>query len=97
MEGSDPDASIFRYRFVINQASSARDLYLVVPAYLRLVGLLERLRRHEDALEVIQGFEKRYEGKKSVAPFPTEAQRGAISVHKSRIVMMQRQPTAVAT
>ena len=27
----------------------------------------------------------------------TEAQRGAISVSKSRIVMMQRQPSAVAT
>lgn len=96
MEGSDPEAALFRYRFVVSQASSARDLYLVVPAYIRLVDLLAKLERHEEALEVIHEFEKRYEGKKPVAPFPTEAQKGAMSIHKARLVMMVRQVSAVA-
>lgn len=96
MEGSDPEAALFRYKFVISQASSARDLYLVVPAYLRQVELLGKLKRKEEALEVIEGFEKRYEGKKPIPPFPTEAQRGTISLHKSRLVMTMRQIGVVA-
>lgn len=96
MEGSDSEAAVFRYRFVVTQATSARDLYLVVPAYLRLVELLARLKRHEEAVEVIQGFEKRYEDKKPIPPFPTEAQKGAMSIIKSRLVMAMRQVGAVA-
>ncbi len=96
MEGSDPEAALFRYRFVVSQASSARDLYLVVPAYLRLVDLLAKLERNEEALEIIQSFERRYEGKKPLPPFPTEAQKGTMSVHKSRLVMMMRQVGAMA-
>lgn len=96
MEGSDPEASLFRYRFVVTQATSARDLYLVVPAYVRLVDLLAKVGRDEEALEVINGFENRYEGKKPIPPFPTEAQRGAMSVQKSRLAMKTRQVNAVA-
>ncbi len=96
MEESDSEAAIFRYKFVVTQATSARDLYLVVPAYIRLVELLAKLNRQEDALEVIQGFEKRYEGKKPIPPFPTEAQKGAMSIHKSRLVMGRRQVGSVA-
>lgn len=96
MEESDPQAATFRYKFVVTQATSARDLYLVVPAYLRLVELLGKLERHEEALEVIQGFEQRYEGKKPLPPFPTEAQKGAMSIQKSRLAVMVRRVATVA-
>lgn len=95
-EGEDPEAAVFRYRFVVSQATSARDLYLVVPAYLRLVELLERIGRCDEALEVIQSFETRFEGKRPVPPFPTEAQRGVVSIHKSRLLLARREPLGVS-
>ena len=97
LQGSDPEAALFRYRFVVNEATAARDLHFVVPAYMRLTEVLERLERVEEGLEVIKDFEQRYAGKKPVSPFPTEAQRGQMSIRKSRLVMAMSKATAEAT
>lgn len=94
LQSTDPEGALFRYRFVVNEASAARDLHFVVPAYLRLTEVLERLGRVEEGLEVIKDFEHRFAGKKPVSPFPTEAQRGHMSIRKSRLVMAMSQANA---
>jgi hypothetical protein len=86
LEGSDHEAAIVRYRYVVEQAKGARDLYLLVPAYLRLVDLLERIGRLEEALEVIEHFEHRFAKRKAIFYYPNETQRGAMSIMKSRMV-----------
>lgn len=94
LQGTEPEGALFRYRFVVNEATAGRDLHFVVPAYMRLTETLERLGRVEEGLEVIKDFEQRYAGKKPVAPFPTEAQRGHMSIRKSRLVMAMSQANA---
>ncbi len=84
LEGTDPRAAVSHYRSVVDQARGARDLRLVVPAYLRLVELLERVGRAQEALQVIEQFEKRFAWKRAVFYYPNDAQRQAMSVRKSR-------------
>jgi len=84
-ETSDPETAIIRYRFVIDQAKEARDLPFVVPSYFRLVDVLAQVGGPDDALEVIDRFEQRYESKKPIPYFPTETQRGLMSLKKSRL------------
>ena len=85
LEGTDPQAAISHYHYVVDQASGARDLHWVVPAYLRLAELLQRVGRLPEALEVIDQFEKRFAWKRAVFYYPNDAQRQAMSVHKSRL------------
>lgn len=93
LEGSDIEGALFRYRYVVEQARGARDLNLVVPAYLRLVELLERAKKNQEALEVVSQFEKRFARKKSVFYYPKDAQRDAMSSLKSRLLSrVHRQP-----
>ncbi len=90
-EREDPEGALFRYRFVVDQATGGRDLHFVVPSYFGLCSLLERLGRYKEALEVIDHFEKRFGSKKSAPHFPNETQRGLMSIGKSRLVMKLRQ------
>ena len=91
MEETDPEASLFRYRFVVEQATGARDLYFVVPSYFGLVSGLERLGQFQEALKCIDKFEERFAEKKQAPHFPTETQRGLMSIQKSRLVMRLRE------
>ena len=96
---ADMEKAVVRYRYIIEHARGARDLRLVVPAYLHLSEALVTLSRPQEAMEVIYGFEKRFKRKKSVFYFPNEAQRGIMSVGKARLMAQQtmRQPTRIAS
>ena len=84
-EGTDPYASVFAYQQIIQEAQEVRDLPLIVPAYLRLTGLLDRQGRTQEALEVIEDFEKRYPPSKTGPYFPKGMQRGLMTIKKSRL------------
>ncbi len=96
-EAGDPEASIVRYRFVIDQAKEARDLPFVVPSYFRLTELLVKVARPHEALDVIDRFEERYRAKKALPYSPTETQRGLMSLKKSRLKAQLKSPQLVAS
>ncbi len=85
LEGQDLAGAISLYRSIVEEARGARDLRLLVPAYLRLAELLERVDRPEEALEVIQRFEKRFHLRKSLFYYPSETQRGVMAGRASRL------------
>lgn len=85
LEGTDAEASAIRYRYVIEQAKGARDLYLLVPAYLRLAELFERLGKVEECLKVIEHFEQRFAKRRPSFYYPNESQRHSMSLMKSRM------------
>jgi hypothetical protein len=84
-ELSNPETSIMGYRYVIDHAKQVRDLQCVLPSFMRMADLLIAQRRHGDALELIDRFEKRYAKKKAGPLFPTEIQRGVMSLKKARL------------
>jgi hypothetical protein len=90
-EETKPETSITNYRYLLDQAREVRHLPLVVPSYFRLTELLARLGRTQEALDVIEQFESRYKGKKPGPHFPTETQRGLMSLKKSRLNVTLRQ------
>ncbi len=90
LEGSDPEASAVRYRYVVEEAKGARDLYLLVPAYLRLAELFERLRKVNEALEIVEHFEKRFAKRRASFYYPNESQRGSMSLLKSRVRVTEK-------
>lgn len=84
-ENLHPVAAQTGYRQVINDAQEVRDLTLVVPAYLRLTQLLARDGRADDALEVIDDFERRYPKDKTGPHYPKGVHRGMMTIMKSRL------------
>jgi hypothetical protein len=60
-EGSDPEAAILGYRYVIEHAEEERDAPFLIPSYFRLSDLLERMARPADALPVVNQFLKLYD------------------------------------
>lgn len=84
-ERSNPDQAVEHYRFVIENATKERDLAFLVPAYLRLVDLLEQRGRLDEALKSVdQFFSKQAEIQPPHAP--TDAQRSLMSLHKTRLM-----------
>jgi len=93
-EGSNPDIALQRYRFVVENAKSERDSKFLVPAFLRLVDLLERAGHQAEALEVVDRFLRAY-GDKSKGPHaPTEQQLTLMSLRKTRL-MTAKEKSAV--
>lgn len=84
-ELSNPETSMMGYRYVIDHARQVRDLQYVLPSFMRMVDLLIGQRRYNDGLELIERFEKRYAKKKTGPLYPTEIQRGLISLKKARL------------
>ncbi len=84
-EKLDPIAALAAYRVVINHAQEIHDLSLVVPAYLRLTELLVRQGRTEEALEVIEDFERRYPQDKTGPHYANGRQRGMMAITKSHL------------
>ncbi|HKC94037.1 MAG TPA: hypothetical protein VKB81_08475 [Nitrospira sp.] len=84
-ETINPDLAIQRYRYVVDQAREIRHLLLLVPAHLQLVTVLAREKRYEEAIQAIVQFESRFPRNKRARHFPTEAQRGVMSLKKSRL------------
>ena len=93
-EGSNPDIALQRYRFVVENAKSDRDSRFLVPAFLRLVDLLERAGNQAEALEVLNKFLRAY-GDKTKGPYaPTEQQLTLMSLRKTRL-MTAKEKSAV--
>lgn len=84
-ETADSASAQSCYRQIIQQAQEVRDLPLVVPAYLRSTELLARQGRPEEALAIIEEFEKRYPQGKTGPSHPTRTQRGVMTIEKSRL------------
>ncbi len=59
-EQHNANVAIEGYRYVTNRAKEPRHFPLVVPAYLRLIAVLLRVGREEEARQVIEQFESRF-------------------------------------
>ncbi len=84
-EKVDAGSALTCYQQIIQQAQEVRDLPLVAPAYLRSVEILARQGQNEEALALVEQFEKRYREGKSGPNHPTRIQRGMISIEKTRL------------
>lgn len=93
-ETVNSDVAIASYRFVVGQAKEIRHLMLLVPAYLRLVPLLIRARRRDEALEAIEGFETRFPSTKRGRHFPSPEQRNAIRAYKAHLLDSRPLPSS---
>jgi hypothetical protein len=82
-EKGDMNLAIAGYRYVIERAKEDRHRSLVVPAYLRLIGLLLRAGSADEARQAIQQFEKRFPPNQSDPAAPTTLQRKALEEMKS--------------
>ena len=82
-EKDDMTLAIAGYRYVIERAKETRHRSLVVPAYLRLIGLLLRSGSEDEARQTIQQFEKRFPPNQSDEGAPTTLQRNALEEIKS--------------
>jgi hypothetical protein len=92
-ETINADVAIQSYRYVVDQAREIRHLLLLVPAYLQLVDVLGRTERYEEAIQAIEQFEFRFPRNKRARHFPTEVQRGIMSLKKSRLKVAQAHQT----
>ncbi len=95
-EPSHPEQASQHYQEVINNASGARDLRLVVPAFLRIVKTLERLNRFNEAIDYIRDFEIRFSKKKSSFYYPTGEQRWWMATMKSQLQKMNKNLNVLA-
>ncbi|MER3423208.1 MAG: hypothetical protein C4293_08230 [Nitrospiraceae bacterium] len=98
VEESDPELAIFRYRFVIENAKANHELPLVVPSYLRMADLLERIRRTKEALDIISQFERVCSETKMRRYSPSAVQSGAMSLRKTRLMLaLKGSPKSIAS
>ena len=86
LEGTDLEAAIAQYRYVLDRAKSSRDVRLLVPAYRRLAELLQRVGRPHEALEVVERFEKRFSAKQQLLYRPTTDRWDNMPVRKSVVL-----------
>ncbi len=93
-EKKNPAESIQHYRQVINEASGARDLRLLVPAFLRLSELLEKSNQFHESLAITKQFEHRFLKHKKIFYYPSAEQRWVMAVRKSRIIKRLKMPTS---
>jgi hypothetical protein len=91
-ETVNPDVAIAGYRFAVEQAKEIRHLMLLVPAYLRLIPLLIRAGRRDEALEAIGRFETRFPASRRGRHFPSPEQRNAIRMYKADLLNTQPLP-----
>jgi hypothetical protein len=94
-EHEDMDSAIVLYHSIVDQAKGARDLRLLVPAYLRLTELLEQAGRHEEALAMAKRFDKRFPRRRRAFYYPTENQRATMVARQFRLLSHVRQQRAV--
>lgn len=91
----DANLAIAGYRYVIERAKEARHLSLVVPAYLRLIGLLLRVGPEDEARQAIEQFERRFPPEQPDSDTPSTAQRKALEEMKS--LLWESQSLKVST
>ncbi len=74
-----------KYRTVVDQAKTDRDLELVLPAYFRMLDILERGQRAKEALEIIDRLEKHFSPSTNGRQRPSAAQLETLSLRKTRL------------
>lgn len=84
-EGKNEAAAVSKYRTVVEQAKTEHDLNLVLPAYFRMLDILERIERAGEALEMIDRLEKQFSPSTNGRHRPTAAQRETLSLRKTRL------------
>lgn len=93
----NPRPAIDKYRHTIEHSKEVRHMPLIVPAYLRLVDLLTVNGQTNEALRLIEQFEKRYQAKPSGWYTPTEKQLGLMKLKKSRLKQALQSTARVLT
>ena len=85
LESKDPEAAIFRYRFVEENARRDRDFPFVVHSYMRQSDLLERGGRLQEALATVEQFLKIYDAKRKALNLPIDGSYSAMSNRKTHL------------
>jgi hypothetical protein len=80
---TDPAVAIEGLRYVVDRAKEMRHLPYVVPAFLRLMDLLLRSGRDDEARSVIEQFEGRFPSDRQEIDGPSFAQRKVLQEMKS--------------
>jgi hypothetical protein len=96
-DGTNPDSAMAKYHRAIEYATEVRHKPLIVPAYFRLVELMTRQGRTNDALRLIEEFESRYKGKIPEPFAPTENEFNLMLTKKSRLKSSARMASPVGT
>jgi hypothetical protein len=89
-ERSDPEAALFRYRFVIDHAGAERDLPFVVPAYLRLTDVHRQVGQTAEALAAIDRFNQHYPDDKTVPHAPNDKQRAFMVATRQQLLASRK-------
>jgi hypothetical protein len=84
-EQSNPDAAVEGYRYVTSHAKESRHDPLLVPAYLRLISVLIRVGREEEARQVVEQFEGRFPTGQHEPSSPSDGQRHALEEKKAQL------------
>jgi len=94
LETTDVDRAIAGYRHVIERANDPRHLSFIVPAYLRLLSVLTRVNRDEEASELIERCEGRFPVHQNEPHAPSADQRKMLEEAKS--LLWKRQSLKVS-
>ncbi len=84
-EGSDPDAAILGYHYIIEHAERESDVLCVIPSFFRVSDLLERVGRPADALPIVERFLTEYDRRSGTAA--TESQLVMMKARQTRLRM----------
>jgi hypothetical protein len=87
-EGPNPQFAISRYRRLIISAKEDGDHPLVVPAYLRLSDLLERIGRSTEALDVLDDFYMTFRDKNG--PYSPTAAQSILTLSARRARLLRK-------
>ncbi len=92
-ETSDPMQALNMYHVVAEEAKSARDLPFVIPAYMRMSELYEKLQRPEDALNAIQSLERKLNNKVTPPSLISRAEEELLALKKTRLAVAASRTT----
>lgn len=92
-EGKDLATALDKYQSVVEKGKAPRDVPFVIPAYLRMLDLLERAKRPTEALEVITHLEKYLTDHAAGPTSPPPDLQDLLSLRKTRLVQAEAQVT----
>ena len=90
-EGKDLTTALDKYQVVVEKAKAPRDLAFVIPAYLRMLDLLERAQRPTEALELIGHLGKYLSDHRTGPTPPSPRLLDLLSLRKTRLLKAEAQ------
>jgi hypothetical protein len=87
-EGKDPEAAIFRYRFVEEQAKRERDFPFVVHSFKRESDLLQKSGRLKEALDAVERFFRTYDAKKLSTNLSSESDLTTMTQRRTHLMQV---------